>query len=252
MDTRQALTELGVTPETLSPQEGRRLDEGGFLMLPGILSAEQVARTAARLDELARIEGDRAGLETHQEAGSVRLSDLINKDTIFDVTFTHPRVLAAVAHILTGEFKLSSLNSRSPVPGQGLQHLHPDWEGLVAPGDYYVANSVWLLDDFTPENGATRLVPGSHRSGRLPRDEMEDPGAPHPREVRFIAPAGTVFVWNAHAWHGGTRNLTTAPRRAMHAYFCRRDQPQQLDQRRYVTPETRARLSAAARYLLDI
>ena len=53
-------------------------------------------------------------------------------------------------------------------------------------------------------------------------------------------------------WHGGTLNSTDRPRRALHSYFCRRDQPQQLDQRAYIRPETYERLSEAARYILDI
>jgi ectoine hydroxylase-related dioxygenase (phytanoyl-CoA dioxygenase family) len=252
MTTREALQVLGVRSDTLSPEEERCLDEDGFLPLPGILMPGQVARIADRLEELAETEGERAGIETHQEAGSIRLSDLINKDPLFDVTFTHPRVLAAVSHVLGGAFRLSSLNSRAAQPGEGLQHLHADWDGPVVPAEYQVCNTIWLLDDFTEENGATRLVPGSHRGGKMPRDEMPDPGAPHPREVKLIAPAGTVVVFNSHVWHGGTRNHTSRARRAMHAYFCRRDQPQQTDQRRYLRPETAARLSQAARFILDI
>jgi phytanoyl-CoA dioxygenase PhyH len=252
MTIEEALYALGVREGTLTEEEKAQLDRDGFLPLPELLTPEQVAYLGARLDELARLEGGRAGLETHQEAGSVRLSDLINKDPVFDISFSHPRVLAAVAHVIRGEFKLSSLNSRSALPGQGLQHLHADWEEPVAPGDYCVCNSIWLLDDFTETNGATRVVPGSHRSGKLPRDEMADPGAPHPCEVRLVAPAGTVIVFNSHAWHGGTRNESPRVRRAMHAYFCRRELPQQLDQRRYLRAETYARLSEAGRYVLDV
>lgn len=252
MTIRDALAALGVRDDTLRPGEREALDRDGYLPLPGILTPEQVARMGARLDALTAEEGADAGKEVHQEAGTDRLSDLVNKDLMFDVCFTHPRVLAAVAHVLGGEFKLSSLNARAALPGCGLQHLHADWAGAVAPGDYFVCNSIWLLDDFTAENGATRVVPGSHRSGRTPRDEMEDPAAPHPRGVQLIAPAGTVVIFNSHSWHGGTLNRTPDRRRAMHSYFCRRDQKQQLDQRAYVRPETLARLGPAARYILDV
>jgi ectoine hydroxylase-related dioxygenase (phytanoyl-CoA dioxygenase family) len=171
---------------------------------------------------------------------------------MFEICFTHPRVLAAISHVLGGEFKLSSLNSRASLPGQGLQEMHPDWHGPVEPGDYYVCNSIWLLDDFTEQNGATRVVPGSHRSGKVPRDVMKDPKDPHPDEVKLLAPAGTVVVFNSHTWHGGTLNTSQNRRRAMHSYFCRRDQQQQLDQRKYIRPETYNRLSEAARYILDV
>ena len=82
--------------------------------------------------------------------------------------------------MLGGDLKLSSLNFRAALPGFGLQGLHADWGGAVAPGDYYVCNSIWLLDDFTESNGATRIIPGSQRSGKTPRDVMSDPLAAAP------------------------------------------------------------------------
>jgi ectoine hydroxylase-related dioxygenase (phytanoyl-CoA dioxygenase family) len=252
MNTQEALRALGVRDDTLTQDERARLDDDGFLPLYGILTPEQIASIAARLAALLEDEGEQAGKEVHQEAGTDRLSDLVNKDPIFTICFTHPRVLAGIAHVLRGDLKLSSLNSRAALPGEGLQALHADWGSAVAPGDYQVCNSIWLLDDFTEHNGATRVVPGTHRGGTMPRDEMPDPRAAHPRERKLLAPAGTVVIFNSHVWHGGTLNSTDRPRRALHSYFCRRDQPQQLDQRKYIRPATYERLSEAARFILDV
>lgn len=252
MQVSEALTALGVTDDTLAQTERDFLDRNGYLPLPNILSAAQVARIGERTDELIALEGDRAGTEVHQEAGTHRLSDLVNKDPIFEICFTHPRVLAAISHVLRGDLKLSSLNFRAALPGSGLQGLHADWHSAVAPGDYYVCNSIWLLDDFTELNGATRVVPGSHRSGQTPKEAMADPTQPHPDEVLLTAPAGTVVIFNSHTWHGGTLNRTDHPRRGLHSYFARRDQQQQLDQKAYIRPETYQRLSPAARFILDV
>jgi len=145
------------------------------------------------------------------------------------------------------------LNARFALPGMGLQSLHADWGRLETPGDFQVCNSIWLLDGFTEDNGATRVVPGSHRWGtKLPSDEMADASQPHPLERLLLAPEGTVVVFNSHTWHGGTLNRTGKPRRAMHSYFVRRNHPQQVDQRRYIRPETLARISAGARVILDV
>ena len=249
---QDALEDLGVRSDTLTQQEKDQLDRDGFLPLYGILTPEQLVSVRDRVSELLQIEGDQAGIEVHQEAGTDRLSDLVNKGAMFDICFTHPRVLAAMAHVLAADFKLSSLNYRAALPGQGHQALHTDWRVPVTDGEFRVCNSIWLLDDFTLENGPTRVVPGSHRRGALPKDEMSDPAAAHPDEKLLLAPAGTVVIFNSHVWHGGTLNQTDQKRRALHSYFCRRTERQQLDQERYVRPETRARLSPAARYVLGI
>lgn len=252
MDMQAALAHFGVADTTLSAEEKAFLDQNGYLPLPNLLSAEQVQALATRLEEMAAAEGDQAGLEAHQEAGTTRLANIVDKGPIFEVCFTHPRILAAMAHVLKKDFKLSSLNARFALPGEGLQHLHADWRGAVPPGEFEVCNSIWLLDDFTTENGATRVVPGSHNWGKTPRELMEDPKATHPNEILLTAPAGTVVIFNSHTWHGGTLNRTTKPRRAMHSYFTRRHNPQQTDQRKYLSPATLARLSDEAKFILDV
>ncbi len=252
MQLQEALIALGVTDQTLTQDEKDQLDRDGFLPLPNILSAEQIAQLTKRTDELIAEEGEDAGKEVHQEAGATRLSDLVNKDPLFEICFTQPRVLAAINHVLGGNLKLSSLNYRAALPGFGLQGLHADWGGAVEPGAYAVCNSIWLLDDFTVSNGATRIVPGSQRSGKVPRDVMADPSQSHPDQILLTAPAGTVVIFNSHTWHGGTLNTTDRPRRAMHSYFTQRDQTQQLDQKAHIRPETYERLSPAARFILDV
>src|SRR5258707_3089476 len=144
MQVQEALTDLGVTEKTLSQAEKDQLDRDGFLPLPNILSTQQIAQLTKRTDELIAIEGQEAGKEVHQEVGATRLSDLVNKDPLFEICFTQPRVLAAISHVLGGNLKLSSLNYRAALPRFGLQSLHADWGGAVAPGDYYVCNSIWL------------------------------------------------------------------------------------------------------------
>jgi len=251
MDMATALRQLGATQDVLDPETKRQLDDDGYAPLPGILDKAQLDAFRTRLADLSATEGDAAGREVHQEAGTDRLSDLVNKDPMFDVCFTHPIVLAAIAHVL-GDFKLSSLNSRAALPGQGHQALHADWGDPVPTGDYQVCNSIWLLDDFTSDNGATRVVPGSHRWGQRPSDVMSDPAAAHPDQVQLLAPAGTVVIFNSHLWHGGTLNNSAAPRRALHSYFTRRSHPQQLDQKKYLRPETGRRLGDAALFILGV
>jgi hypothetical protein len=104
-----------------------------------------VEAVQARLAELLAAEGERAGLEVHREGGTDRLADLVNKGAVFEPCFTDSRVLACIAHVL-GEFRLSSLNSRAALPGQGHQGLHADWGGPVPAGGYQVCNSICYAD----------------------------------------------------------------------------------------------------------
>jgi ectoine hydroxylase-related dioxygenase (phytanoyl-CoA dioxygenase family) len=106
-----------------------------------------------------------------------------------------------------------------------------------------------MLDDFTPDNGATRMIPGSHRWRRLPPAETFDP---QPGEELVLGKAGTVVIMNAHMWHGATANRTAMPRRAMHVYYTRRDKPQQQYQKALLGPEVERRLSVAARRVLAL
>ena len=256
----ETLYQLDVRHDTLTQEEKDFLDQKGYLNLGQLLSNRQVEEINAKIYSLMNTEGDKAGSELldspyirhPKEAGADRLADLVNKGEVYDIFYTHPRVLAGIAHVLGPLIKLSSLNYRAAKPGMGLQKLHVDWHEAVVPGQYKVCNSIWLLDDFSKENGATRIVPGSHHSGVLPQDMLPDPEAAHPEEVIIEAPAGSVFIFNSHAWHGGTTNRIDKNRRSIHSYFCQSDQPQQVDQSRYIKSETLNRLSPAAVKILGL
>jgi ectoine hydroxylase-related dioxygenase (phytanoyl-CoA dioxygenase family) len=155
--------------------------------------------------------------------------------------------------VLGDAFKVSSLNARSADPGSDAgQPLHVDMGAVPDERGYWVCNTVWMLDEFTTENGATRLVPGSHRWGTRPQDVLADPMAPHPDEVLLTGPAGSIAIMNAHLWHGGTANRSGAARLALHAFYCRRDKPQQQYQKALLKPEVQAQLSPEVRRILAL
>lgn len=249
----RVLGSFGARPDLLSDDDRAQLDELGYLPLPGLIDPATVRALVQRFDELVASEGDQAGLEAHQEAGADRLANLVDKGPLFDLVWNNPLQLSAIAHVLQWQpEKVFSLNGRSARPGQGHQALHVDWPGAVAPGDYQITNSIWLLDDFSPENGATRVVPGSHRWGQVPVEAMADPAASHPDEVLVTGTAGTCVVFNSHLWHGGTLNRTAAPRRGIHAAFARRDEKQQTVFAEYLHDSTYQRLTPEQRYLLAV
>lgn len=246
------LAELGITPDSLSQTQRDQLARDGFLPLINHMPDALLQAFRTRTDELLEQEGAGAGHETPQGPGVAALTDLLNKGEMFDACFTDPTVLAAAQQVLGTSFRVNSLNYRATLPGQGHQALHADWAGAVADGDFHIMNSMWCLDDFTDKNGATRCVPGSHRSGRSPMDDLGDPTLDHPDQILLTAPAGSVIIFNAHLWHGATLNTTDQRRRGMTMSYARRDEPQQLDQKAYLRTVVHDRLSPAARYLLDV
>jgi Phytanoyl-CoA dioxygenase (PhyH) len=238
----------------LTAEDHRRdLSERGWTRLPGFLPHARRRRLADRLEKLFAEEGENAGAEFKQEPGAPRLANLVDKGDVFVDCILEPEVLALVSEVLGPRFKLSSLNARAAEPGEAAaQPLHADVGAVPDERGFWVCNTLWMLDDFTRDNGSLRVVPGSHRSGRLPQDALEDPRAPHPAETLVTGQAGDVVVMNAHLWHAGTANRTLARRLALHAFFCRFDKPQQQYQRRLLRPETQARLSPEARALLAL
>ena len=233
--------------------ERRQLDEQGFIVLEDCMGGDMLRDLRAQIEHVSELEGDRAGREFRTEAHAHRLANLVDKGEVFCRAIVLPRVLECVRHVLGPQVKLSSLNVRSADPnGDVPQPLHVDMSAVPDVQGYWVCNTVWMLDDFTPDNGATRMIPGSHTWGTRPQDVLADPLATHPDEVLLRGTAGSIAVMNSHLWHGGTANRTTAPRLAMHAFYCRRDKPQQQYQKVLLRPETQASLTADERQILAL
>lgn len=246
MKFAEAMHLLGVRDDTLSSDEKAKLDRDGFLALPYIFTPEHALRMRAAMENQFVIEKTATGAEgSHSECGQLQC-----KSDVFDICVTHPRVLAAIWHVLKDEFCSLGVHSRPNPPGKGHQALHQDTgDPLPGPGEYLVCNSIWPLTEFTRENGATRIVPGSHRSGKPPKEAGVDPQATHPDEILLTAPVGTVVIFNSHAWHGATLNRSQADRPNVTSYWCRKRNPFRQVQPGMLSPIAASRFSPAAREL---
>lgn len=269
MYTKQALRQLGVTPADFTAAQRQGFDDNGFFTVNGVFSDADCEQMAAEFDRLHAAEGDRGGHEVHVEPGAPRVSNIYNKTTVYDRCLVIKPLLAASAYLL-GEFKLHGANLRNPVKGKGHQDLHADVAKMF-PDDWWVSNAIITFDDMSADNGPTRVVPGSHKwqpinvpavnrgdwtptpptpeeTARIPKDLA----APYPGEVRVEVPRGSVIIINSSLWHGGTTNVSGKNRRVLHLTYTRRDLPQQLVQRNYLTEGLFQRMSPAQRFLLDI
>src|SRR5262249_31014807 len=139
--------------DLLGPATRAALDRDGHATLSGIVSADDLAEIRGRVLAAAA-------------RGRSEADDLVGE--VFERAWTHALVQAAAGHILGADFALTNLGYRCPAPGHGAQLLHVDWAGPVPRGEYQVCNAFLALSEFCEENGATRVVPGTHVWGKIP------------------------------------------------------------------------------------
>lgn len=182
--------------------------------------------------------------------GSQRIWNLLNKAESVTPLAEHPTVLELVRSALGQDCVLSDFSATSigPHTGGGSWHVDVPLGQLSEPLPDFplTTQNVWMLDDFTEENGATRVVPGSHFSRRKPQwTEGSLEG-----EIALTAPAGSVAVWLSNTWHRSGPNRTETPRRAILCYYCRSWIKPFNDFQAGIPREKAARFSPALRYLL--
>jgi hypothetical protein len=191
-----------------------QLRDGGWLVLPRVASPSTVAELNALWDRLA--EGRAPANEGPAGLGT---------EPAFRGWLDDPRVGAAVGALIGPHPELRDLSGRAPPPGHGLQGLHTDWHTPVPVDRQLFANAFLLLDAVDDENGATRVVPGSHRWYQVPRGAMAQPLAHHHDERTVEGCAGDVLVFSAHLWHRGSANRSDRRRRVVMARYARAGAP---------------------------
>ena len=185
--------------------EGLRDD--GYALVEDLLSAEEVAETRADLTRI--LDATPTGRNDFEGHKTRRIYALFAKTRCFDEPAIHPLLLGVLDRIL-GQYQLSAPTGIEIGPGEVNQVLHHDDSiyPLPVPHGEVVLNTMWPFDDFTIENGATRILPGSHRwePGRRPTadDEVD--------VVQVEMRAGSVLFYTGSIWHGGGANQTDKPR----------------------------------------
>src|SRR5262249_23722521 len=101
----------------------------------------------------------------------------------------HAILMVAADYVLSSPNFVAGLHGRNPLPGFGQQGLHADWP-RVAGDPNNVLTALWMIDDFTIQNGATRVVPGTHRLPHAPPKSLAQPFARHPNEKIITGLAG--------------------------------------------------------------
>lgn len=197
--------------------------DSGWIVLPGVLGPAAAAALALKCEQsLVTLETDpaRSTLPGADTSGAGPTSDLLDRVPEARSVMENPRVVAMVEEILGPGSGQPTVTYRAPRPGFGAQKLHSDALPRLDRADAAVATAVAALCDFTPYNGATRIVPGSHDRPDLQR--LSGSLDAHPDEMLLLGPAGTVFAFNGHLLHSGTLNLSEEPRPSLQIVW-RRD-----------------------------
>ena len=181
-------------------------------------------------------------------ARTLRVYNLLALGRVWEQVPVNPNVLPLVETVLDAGCLISSLSSITILPGEVAQPIHADDQLLPIPKPHAptVCNSMWALTDFTAANGATRLVPGSHRA-----DHSPDYGRPYD-SIAAEMPRGSVLIWHGSLWHGGGANTTDTPRVGIAMNYCagyiRQQENQQLGIPREVAAHFEPRLRELVGY----
>jgi ectoine hydroxylase-related dioxygenase (phytanoyl-CoA dioxygenase family) len=206
----------------------REIDEVGYTVLEDVIEPELLDALGEDLDRLERELAVVPATNAFEGVHTLRIYNLLAHGPDFQAIPVHPCVLPVVEGVLDSGLLVSSLSSIAIGPGETPQPIHADDQiiPLPKPRPATVCNTMWALTDFTEANGATRVVPGSHRSDHSP--DLVSDYATVPAEMR----RGSVLVWHGSLWHGGGANTTDRTRVGIAMNYCagyiRQQENQQL------------------------
>ncbi|HLK38906.1 MAG TPA: phytanoyl-CoA dioxygenase family protein [Polyangiaceae bacterium] len=205
-----------------------RVRADGYTVVEGAIELE-LAEELAR--DLARIEAEQKVVPASnifEGLRTVRIYNLLARGRVYEKVPVHQNVLPIVERVLDKGCLVSSLSSIGIDPGEDAQILHADDQLIPLPKPHIpiICNTMWALTDFTAENGATRVVPGSHRRDRSP--DLGEAVATIPAEMK----RGSVLIFDGSIWHGGGANRSPARRLGVAMNYCsgwmRQQENQQL------------------------
>src|SRR6478609_3012134 len=206
----------------------QRVAEHGYTIVEDAIEPELIDTLRRDLQQLEEFFAVEPSANSFEGFHTLRLYNLLAFGRIFELVPVHRHVLPIVEGVLDRGCLISSLSSISIQPGELAQPIHADDQLIPIPKPHppTVCNSMWALTDFTEENGATRIIPGSHLA-----DSSPDYGA-HYDTMPAVMPAGSVLIWHGSLWHGGGANTTDETRMGIAMNYCagyiRQQENQQL------------------------
>jgi ectoine hydroxylase-related dioxygenase (phytanoyl-CoA dioxygenase family) len=211
---------LAALPPTRTDLDAAKLDldNEGVACLSNAIPHEdlkEACESAIELAERERADGTALTGPYPNDAPNQRIYGLVHKAPIWGRIATNTTLLQLVHHILGERVSLFAMQVHIVGKG-GYMHMHID-QDYIKPSIPFpvIATALLMLDDFTEQNGATKVVPGSHVAQRWPDSDAKE------RAISVTGKAGTIAVYDGFLWHGTGVNETDQPRHALLASYCR-------------------------------
>lgn len=205
-----------------------KIERDGYSIVEGAIEPDFVDALVADLARLERELDIKPAPNRFEGVKTVRVYNLLIYGKLYERVPVHEHVLPLVERILDPGCLVSSLSSIAIGSDEQPQPIHADDQliPLGKPHAPIVCNSMWALTDFTDDNGATRIIPGSHL-----RDHSPDFFG-HYDSIPAEMPKGSVMIYNGSLWHGGGANRTDRRRIGVAMNYCagyiRQQENQQL------------------------
>jgi ectoine hydroxylase-related dioxygenase (phytanoyl-CoA dioxygenase family) len=186
-------------------EHAREIDEQGYTILRDAIEPDLAVEFRDTIRRLQKELGVKPRGNRAEGIASLRIYNLLAKDPVFQKMAMHDEVLPVVEKVLDEECLLSGMTAIDIGPGERLQGMHSDEIAMTVPRPHIalMCTSLWALTDFTPANGGTWVVPGSHRFDR-------EPGKGDSKKAFAVEmPAGSVLVIHGSLWHSGGPNSTS-------------------------------------------
>jgi len=189
------------------------VEENGYVIVDGLLTDAQCEEIRASVTPLL----EHCGRNTFEGEQTQRLYSVIEKTLALNPLVEHPLVLSLLDRVLDPNYLLSQLQVINILPGEAAQLIHHDdgFYRVPRPRPALGAAVIVPIDPFLPENGATRVLPGSHAW-----DDHVPTAAEQANAVPATMAPGSMLFFLGTLWHGGSANRTEAPRMCVTAQYC--------------------------------
>ncbi len=220
------------------------LEEQGYTVIESLLSDSEIQTVKGALSPW--LKGRKMGRNEFEGLRTERVYALLAKDPALALIVEHPEILSIVDAYLEPDYLLASNLAINVHPGETPQSFHRDTTGGLGTSvtTTYGISTIWNFDDFTETNGATEVIPGSHRwTSEMPRSDDA-------RAIKVIMPKGSVILFSGWLFHRGGANRSDSTRLAVTPQYCQPWLRQLENMTLAVPPEKAALLSDRVQSLL--